>query len=241
MKKIISKATLLLFVATLMTACHVNGFNGISGNKHVVTKDRSLKKEFTKIDVSQGITVYLTMGNKSTVVLEADENLHDIIITEIVDGVLKIYAKENIRKAKARNVHVTAPKINTIEASSGSRVVSENTMIVDNFDAKASSGASIEFLIITENINSTSSSGSTIKLKGKAYVHQAKASSGSSIHANDLDTEEALAKVSSGASINLNATHKLNAKASSGGSIHFTGKPKEIVKNSSSGGNISGY
>jgi len=241
MKSILKKATLFVFLMTFITACHVNGFNRIKGNKYVVTKERTLTKDFTKIDVSQGITVLLTMGSKVLLAVEADENLHEYIKTEVVNGVLKIYTAETISKAKSRKVYITAPNVNAIEASSGSKVVSENTLRATNFTVSSSSGANINLTLKSENVVSKSSSGSYIKLSGRTETHTTKASSGSSIAASDLKSQEAIAGVSSGASIKLNVIEELTAKASSGGGINYKGNPKKVERKSSSGGSISSY
>ena len=241
MKSILTKAVLVVFLATLTTACHINGFNKIAGNKNVISKERNISEDFTKIKVSQGITVYLTMSNKTSLTVEADENLHDIIKTEVSNGVLKIYTEETIRRAKSRNVYISAPNVNAVEASSGSRVIGRNTLITTNFNVSTSSGANVNLIVNTENITSSSSSGSLIKLEGKAYEHTSKASSGSSIKAYKLKSTVAIASVSSGARIDINATEDLSAKASSGGGIGYKGNPKKIERKSSSGGNITSH
>ena len=120
MKTTTKKLLALLFVSVLMSSCNVNMFNRVNGNSNVVTADRSTSQKFTKIKVSTGLDLYLSQGTKNKVTLEADENLHDIIITEVNDGVLKIYSEKNIWQAKARKVYVTStsPNFNFIRALS---------------------------------------------------------------------------------------------------------------------------
>lgn len=239
MKSLLKKASALLFAATLITACHVNGFNKVTGNKNVTTKERTISKPFTKVDVSQGITVYITMSENVSLTVEADENLHEHIKTEVHNGVLKIFTEETIWKAKARNIYIKAPNINAMKASSGSEIISDNTLISSNFDIKASSGASMNLILNSESVFSSTSSGSSIELKGKSFSHTSKASSGSVIDANALNSKEVIVHASSGASIDVNATENLIAKASSGGHIEYSGNPKKIERKSSSGGAIS--
>ena len=81
MKSTTKKLLALLFVSVLMSSCNVNMFNRVNGNRNVVTADRSTSQKFTKIKVSTGLDLYLSQGTKNKVTLEADENLHDIIIT----------------------------------------------------------------------------------------------------------------------------------------------------------------
>ncbi len=61
--------------------------NGVKGDGNVITQNRIISSDFTELKVSQGIEVSLTMSKETSLSLEADENLHDLIITEVEDGV----------------------------------------------------------------------------------------------------------------------------------------------------------
>ena len=241
MKAFLTKTFALLFIATLSTSCMIDGINSVSGNRNVKTETRKINDDFTKIDVGQGIEVFITQGSDTKLVLEADENLHKLIKTEVSNGVLKIYSKRNIWRAKAKKVYITASRINAIKASSGADVNSENTINTDTFEIHTSSGADARIDVNADTVNSSASSGSDLRIKGKANHHSAKATSGSSIKAYNLKSKNVTVKVSSGANIDVNATEFLNARASSGGDIDYRGNPKKINKKTSSGGSVSGH
>jgi hypothetical protein len=90
-----------------------------------------------------------------------------------------------------------------------------------------------------DEVISSSSSGADIEIFGRTKSFSARASSGSSIDADELETIDAYAKASSGANINVNVSGNLTAKASSGGDIDYEGNPN-VDKNTSSGGSVSG-
>ena len=220
MKSTTKKLLALLFVSVLISSCNVNMFNRVNGNRNVVTADRSTSQKFTKIKVSTGLDLYLSQGTKNKVTLEADENLHDIIITEVNDGVLKIYSEKNIWQAKARKVYLTVKNLEGLTATSGSDVYTEDILKVETIKVSATSGADI-------------------RISGTANNHTSRANSGASIEAYKLISKNATVNVSSGADINIYASESINAKASSGGDIDFKGNPREINKKSSSGGSVS--
>ena len=227
-------AVLLLF---LSTSCLVNG---IKGNGNVITQSRIISSDFTEIKVSQGIEVSLTMGKETSLSLEADENLHDLIITEVEDGVLNIYSEDNIWKSTSRKIYLTAKEIDKIKASSGAEVISENTIRADDFEVNLSSGSSVRLMLNVSDLSCDTSSGSSARLKGVAGNFIANSSSGSNIKAKELAVKTCNADVSSGASIKVNVSDDLDAEASSGGNIKYIGNPKTVNKNSSSGGSIRG-
>lgn len=239
MKSTTKKLLALLFVSVLMSSCNVNMFNRVNGNRNVVTADRSTSQKFTKIKVSTGLDLYLSQGTKNKVTLEADENLHDIIITEVNDGVLKIYSEKNIWQAKARKVYVTVKNLEGLTATSGSDVYTEDVLKVESIKISATSGADIRIALDADTVETSATSGSDIRISGTANNHTSRANSGASIEAYKLISKNATVNVSSGADINIYASESINAKASSGGDIDFKGNPREINKKSSSGGSVS--
>lgn len=239
MKSTTKKLLALLFVSVLMSSCNVNMFNRVNGNRNVVTADRSTSQKFTKIKVSTGLDLYLSQGSKNKVTLEADENLHDIIITEVNDGVLKIYSEKNIWQAKARKVYVTVKNLEGLTATSGSDVYTEDVLKVETIKVSATSGADIRIALDADTVETSATSGSDIRISGTANNHTSRANSGASIEAYKLISKNATVNVSSGADINIYASESINAKASSGGDIDFKGNPREINKKSSSGGSVS--
>ncbi|MFT5761534.1 MAG: hypothetical protein ACI8WA_000649 [Polaribacter sp.] len=239
MKTRITKAFAFLFIATLTTSCMLDGISSVTGNRNVITETRKINDDFTKIVVGQGIQLYITQDDDVSLVVTADENLHKLIRTEVKNGVLKISSKRNIRRAKSKKIYLSVSNISSIKATSGSDVVTENTIKADIFDVHVSSGADARIDVNADTVNSSSSSGADLRIKGTANYYTAKATSGSSIRAYGLESKNATIKVNSGANIDVHVTESLTAKASSGGDIDYRGNPKRIDKKKSSGGSIS--
>jgi hypothetical protein len=74
----------------------------VYGNNKVLTKERDAGS-FNALRVSSGIDVYLQQGNKESITVETDENLHEYILTEIDGGVLRVYT-EDARSSSAGRV-----------------------------------------------------------------------------------------------------------------------------------------
>lgn len=238
MKKSIQLLT-ILFVTALLTSCNASMFNSVSGNRNVVTDNRTPKEDFIKIKVSSGLDLFITQGNTTEVILEADENLHEIIFTEVNNGELRIYSEKSIWKAKSRKVHVTLPKIESVKATSGADVYAENTLKTDAIRVIATSGADIRLDLDANEVDSSATSGSDINLSGTTKKHNSKATSGASIDAYDLRSETAVVAVTSGANINIHASESINAAATSGGDVDYSGNPKKVSKSTTSGGSVS--
>lgn len=227
-------ATIMAF---LLSSCNFN--MGIQGNGNVVTAERSLDGSFSAIDVSKGIELYLTQGDIESISVQADENLHDIITTKVEGNVLKITTEKNVRFSEAMKVMVSFKTVDKISASSGSDVVSSNTVSSGALELDSSSGSEIVLDLNVASLTCDASSGSDQKLTGKASSIKAQASSGSTINASGLMAETSRAKASSGGDISVNVSNELFAEASSGGNIKYSGNPSKVEKDDAVSGSIS--
>lgn len=235
--------TLIKFiVATVLSltlfSCNFSINNGVSGNGDVITENRSITQSFSTIKASEGLDVYLTQSETESISVEADENLQELILTEIEDGVLKIHTKENIGRATSKKIHISFKTISSIISTSGSDVYATNTITADRLDLKSSSGSDMKLDVNTSVLNCDASSGSGLRVSGKTVKLYAEASSGSDIKAADLLAETSEVKASSGADITVNTSKDLTARASSGGDVKYYGNPTNVDKSDSSSGSI---
>jgi len=201
-------------------------------------------KGFHGISVSTGIDLYISQKSVEEVVVDADEDDMDKIITTVEGGILKIYIKEKswfgIKwNNSSRKVYVSVKEIDKLYASAGSDVFSQSLLKLKNLDVDASSGSDIRLEIEAESVNVESSSGSDIILKGKVGRLQADASSGGDIDAANLQSNKCSARTSSGSDISIYVMDELSASASSGGDITYSGNPKTKNIDESSGGDVN--
>lgn len=238
------RITVALVLALLLSSC---GFNlnfgdfgsGETGNGVVVEETREITDEFTVVSASEGIDVYVTQGNDFDISVEADENIIDLIGTDIKDGKLKIHAIENIGRA-TKKVYVTLPNVTGLHASSGSHLTAENKIKSGKLEVDASSGALLDANVNVSDMEVDASSGANITLSGTSNEVYIDASSGANIKANELVTKMCNADASSGANVSIHVQDNLTAEASSGGAISYKGEPS-VHKNKSVSGSVNRY
>ncbi|GAB1451270.1 hypothetical protein MASR2M47_13260 [Draconibacterium sp.] len=206
------------------------------------TENRNLK-DFTSIKVSAGIDLYLRMGETEEVKVVADGDIIDKVITEVKNGTLNIYMKQNNNwnwgNTKSRKVYVSVKELVKLDASSGSDVNSENTLTGESLEVRASSGSDVNLDIYFKNFSVDTSSGSDARISGKTKNFEASASSGSDIKAQDLESVICKVSVSSGSDATVNVSDELYANASSGGDVRYYGNPQVKDINESSGGDVT--
>ena len=221
-----------------ISACTQGQFRKtVYGNNKVVTKERNAEN-FTGVRVSTGIDVYLKQGNNETISVEADENLHEYILTEVRDGVLHVYTEVNIRKAERKRVYVTMKEVNSVRTSSAGDVIGETPIKCDKLELSASSAGNIKLDVNAKEIEVDISSSGDITLTGEADMLEADLSSAGDLNAYDLKVREADISASSAGNAEINVSEKITARASSAGDINYQGNPKYVDAHSSSAGGV---
>jgi len=223
----------------MLSSCNFDSIIGqVHGNGNVETDERMVTGNFSEVKGSAGLDVYLTEGSENKIVVEADENLLEIIETDITNGRLNITTKQNIGRSKSKKVHVTYKKLDEIYASSGADVIGNSVIKSKKIRLDASSGSDIEVEVFAKEVLAETSSGADIHVTGKATLLMASSSSGSEINAKELIVINCNADASSGANIIVNVKEKLSTEATSGGNIRYYGNPTAVSNDASRSGNV---
>ncbi len=170
MKKIKTSRTLnfvliLTFLLILQSGCSF-GY-GIKGNGNVTRQDRQLNS-FSALDVGGAFHVFLTQGDKEFVTVEADENLLDVISTEVRGNTLVIKTTEDIRNSEALNIYLTFKELDEMEISGACQLVGENKMKFRNLDLECSGASDVELKLAAQELSLDFSGASQIELYGSA-------------------------------------------------------------------------
>lgn len=193
-------------------------FGGVRGSGNVVTEKRDLSG-FKAVEVGGIFKVEVTARKDFAVEVEADDNLQSIIKTEVVEGVLKIEADKRIKSHGPIVIRVSAPDIESIEASGASNVsvanLKNSSLSID------SSGAS---KVLVE--------GETAKLT--VYV-----SGASNVNADGLKAVDANIDASGASRVSAFATCDLTSDASGASRIVYSGSPKSVSNRATGAGSVS--
>jgi hypothetical protein len=178
---------------------------------------------FDGVSVSAGIIAQVAVGGAASARAEGTDEGIEKLEVFVKDNELIIRRKPmsgfNWGDRQRVTVYVTAPKLNRLDSSSGSRLVATG---IDSSDF------SIDV-----------SSGSSSEVTGRCTTLAVDASSGAALKAATLKCENVTVDGSSGASARVYASKSVIADASSGASVHVSGSPKNVNIDESSGGNVS--
>lgn len=232
------KGLSLLLICLAITACVDAQFRKtVYGNGNVRTEERT-PLNAQGVRVSTGIDVYLKQGDELNLAVEADENLHEYIITEVKNGILNIYTDVNIRSAEMKKVYVTLKEINSVSTSSAGDITGMTAIETEDMMISASSAGDIKLEVYARRIDANISSSGDVTIDGEADILEADLSSAGDLNAFNLRVKEAEVSVSSAGGADIYVTEKIVARASSAGNINYKGDPENVNIHTSSAGSV---
>lgn len=218
MKKIF---TLLVVLGLIVTASAQKTVNDANAEKRNVSG-------FHAVEVSGGIDLYLSQGDEAVAVSASKAEYRDKIITEVVNGVLKIHFdwKSNLkfdwgnRKMKA---YVSVKNIDALRASGGSDVDIDGTLKTTKLDMHISGGSDFKGKIESDELIIDASGGSDVGISGKAGRLTIDVSGGSDFNGYDLASDICNIEASGGSDVHVTVNKELSASASGGSDVYYKG------------------
>lgn len=88
----LSKIIVATVLSMLMLSCNFS----VKSNEQPVTQKRTSNVHFNEINVCNKLEVYITQDTETGLRIQAEENVHDIILTSVENNILSIYTSEDI-------------------------------------------------------------------------------------------------------------------------------------------------
>ena len=208
--------------------------------------ERRTVASFHGIDVATGIELSLTKGVSEEVAVSASEvEFRDKIITEVVNGILKIHYETKTGAINRRNeskhlrAYVSYKSLDHLNVSTGAEVKIEGILESSSLELNANTGGLVAGEINIGTLNVEQNTGSKITLTGKVDKLEAQGDTGSKFMGENLNTNICEVEMSTGAGIYISVEKELNVKANTGGYIKYKGNAgiREIKTNT--GGTVS--
>lgn len=221
---------LLVFVSAILAFFSLSssgcGFiDGVDGNGKVVKETRNVSS-FGKLEVGGAFDIFLTQGNVESLVIEADENLIPLIITEVRGGKLIIETKENIRNSKELNLYITFVSLEKMNFSGACEVTSNEMMTFQNLEIHGSGASEIDLKLKATKLIGDFSGASEINLSGNADECEMNLSGASELDAFEFVVKNFIIDLSGAGDANIHVTENLKAEASGAASIRYAGNPR---------------
>lgn len=237
MKKLFFSFLLLAATGGMLLAQKT--FNDPNAEKRTVSS-------FHGIEVSTGITLYLSEGVTEEVAVSASKTEYrDKIITKVENGILKIHYEtktgsiNRVRESKNLKAYVSYKALDKLDVNTGAEVEISGVLKSSSLELKANTGGLVKGEINVSDFKVSQNTGSKITLTGKADKLEIEGDTGSKFMGENMSTVSCDANVSTGAKIWITTEKELKVKASTGGMVKYKGTASIREVKTNTGGSVS--
>jgi len=231
--------SLLLLAGLVTTSFAQKTINDANAEKRTVGS-------FHGIDVATGIELTLTKGATEEVAVSASEKeFRDKIVTEVVNGILKIHYETKTGAINRRNeskhlrAYVSYKTLDLLHVTTGADVNIVGILEAQKLDLRANTGGLVKAEINIGSLKVDQNTGSKITLSGKVDNLEADGDTGSKFMGENLNTNTCSVEMSTGAGIYISVEKELNVKANTGGYIKYKGNAGVREIRTNTGGTVS--
>lgn len=233
------------------------GGKSVKGSGDMVTESRVVK-EFTWIETLGAFDISVKSGKKQEILLTFDDNLLDLIETDVSGKTLKIYSDEPYRSRHTCKVEITVPKLEGVTTKGSGDIT------VRNFDSevfecrtKGSGDISVKNLnseVVTCNINGSGNisiynlngdflechiNGSgDFRADGQVKQLDIRVRGSGDVDTRDLIAQEAEVVIKGSGDVRVYAEESLDGAVYGSGDISYYGKPEHVSKRVAGSGDI---
>jgi hypothetical protein len=209
----------------------------VKGNGQVTTMNHDLTG-FREIELSGGMSLFLSQGPDYSVRIEAESNLMQYIEVEKDGSELEIGVKDgyNLRPSKGIRIYVTAPSFSDLSIA-GSGSIRGETKISgnDNIDLSIAGSGSMLLDVQSPNISADISGSGSVLLSGATRAFDASITGSGDVKAFNLLSETAEVDITGGGNVEVAASRELDVDITGSGDVIYRGNPSLKTSRTGSG------
>jgi hypothetical protein len=235
----------VILASAMLTSCDQMWHHCIEGNGHPSTETRNLPS-FSEIQVNGDFKVQVTTDSTSVAIVEADENLQDLIKTYVSGNKLIIESKnvDCLNSSQPIEISVKTPSVNNIELN-GSGYVLCHSLNPADLVLRLNGSGQIECTEITansarlvlegsgyiecdaevEDLYSQIEGSGEIKITGSALSSELRITGSGHLRASHLDTETCITYIAGSGIIDTRVSKSLDVTIMGSGIVNYFGNP----------------
>ncbi len=255
--KLIATAIITL-TAIIFNSCDKWGLGCIDGNGHLTTEDRVISN-FEGIEVNGSFDVYVDTSMETSVLIEADENLLDLIKTQVRGNnlVIDTYRDRCLRSSHGIKIFVSTPQIDELILNGSGKIdcgdfestelhvdiegsgdIKLNYAKIDEGNFEITGSGFISGTVDTYSADINISGSGEINLDGTAHVADMKITGSGNIKTSEFYTDNCSVKITGSGNAYVFASDLLEARITGSGTVYYYGNPANVVKEITGSGKI---
>lgn len=222
----------LLCIPVLFYAC---GFNAVKGKGDVKKFERNVS-DFTKLSMNTSGKVFVIQGAEYSCTIETEENIAELITTEVKDNELLISQTKNFN-TNTLNIYITMPFIDKLSLDGSGDINCKNEISSKTLELELNGSGNINMnkIIVLTLDCSIDGSGNINLLTGKTKDANFELGGSGNITADHIDCENVVASIDGSGNIDCFASLTLKVDIDGSGNLKYKGQPKTKIDISGSG------
>jgi hypothetical protein len=198
---------------------------------------------FHAIASSGSFQIVVTMGNKESLTIDADESDAERIETLVQNGTLRIRLKRdaknyNIPFKRKVNIYITAKKLDGLALSDSGNLEVKGILNSASVNIQVSGSGSVTTNVDTQSISLAISGSGNVNISGGTGSANIAVSGSGSVNAKDLKAKNSNIKIAGSGNVVLHTEESLVANLAGSGSVKYSGSP-ELQVNTIGSGKVS--
>jgi len=226
MKKIFSPFTMVfLGVFILFQQVQISAQSKkVRGNGDLTTEVYDVKT-FSTLELAGVLNVYIEQGDKESVTVETDENLHEFVIIKNRGNTLIVdtHKRISIKRKKKMNVYVTVRDIDRLKISGVGNVETTETLRLKDLDLRIKSVGNVMLDLDADNLDARLSSVGNVSLSGKIGKADIDNTGVGRLAAYDLHNEVLKLKAAGVGKTEVYASKEIAIKSTGVGNVYYKG------------------
>ena len=224
MKKLVVVILLLVAGLFIFPSCEK-----VVGEGPLVTQTRTVGN-FTGVSSEMSGKVNFTIAPDYKVEITAQQNILDVLNTNVVNGVLHIDLKNNVRVREHEDllINITAPYADYFRLSGSGNMNVQGDITANSLKVTLSGSGDItvQNAVIADKIDTDISGSGNISIAGGSAVNEDVDISGSGkVEMAGVDAQNAVTHTSGSGDVKLALSTNLDAHISGSGSVYYHGNP----------------
>ena len=242
MKNIMKVNNLLIFVLSIgivfpVMASNLKTCKNLTTNVDIVKQERQVG-HFKTLSISGAMNAVLVQSDRELVVVEADENIADKVLTKVSDENLQVSLKPDLNSHKSIKVTIYFKKITDLNVNGAVELSAEGNLNFSDLNVKISGSSEVDLSMKADKLNIQISGASEISFKGKSPNANIEISGASAFNGVDLEIADAIVAVSGASEATINATKSLDVQVSGGSVVKYKHGPPIFKSHVTGGGSL---
>jgi hypothetical protein len=211
------------------------GFGGVRGEGPVKTESRTAS-DFHAVSVEIPGLVEVSVSDRYSVEVQAQENILPLLKTEVENGKLRLYFEENVSQTKDLKVRISAPSFDELAIGGSGTIKTLSTLNGERLKLSIGGSGDIDVpQAEVGNMECSIAGSGNIRVGGKTGDVQFEIAGSGDIAAKELVATTGKVAIAGSGSVTCNVSQTLKASIAGSGDVYYTGAPSVDTDVSGSG------